>query len=140
MENIDLIKEAIKAQKNSYSPYSKYPVGVCIEAEDGKLFFGCNIENSAYGVSNCGERTALFSAVADGYKKFRKIAIVGGKLKDFAYPCGACRQALSEFAPDIEVVLGKYDENKNLIIKSYKLSELLPHSFGTKILTENFDD
>ncbi len=140
MENVDLIKEAIKAQKNSYSPYSKYPVGACIQTKDGKLFYGCNIENSAYGVSNCGERTALFSAVAEGYSEFDKIAVVGGKLNDFAFPCGVCRQALSEFAPDIEVVLGKYDEKKDLIIKSYKLAELLPHSFGPKNMVGNLKD
>lgn len=124
-----LITEAFEAQKNSYSPYSDCKVGAAILCEDGSIFKGCNIENSSFSVTNCAERTALFSAVANGYSNFEAIAVVGSKEdnNDYFYPCGVCLQALSEFCSDGFLVIVAKSNND---YKSYKLSELLPYSFG----------
>ena len=125
----ELINYAIEAAKNSYSHYSNFRVGAALLTEDNKVYLGCNIENSAYGPSNCAERTAFFKAISYGCKKFKDIAIVGGKegeFKDFCSPCGVCRQVMSEFCnKDFEIILG----NKNLEYQKYSLDELLPHSF-----------
>ena len=133
MEDLDLVKLAIEAQKNSYSPYSNYAVGAALETKDGKVYKGCNIENAAYGPSNCAERTAIFSAVSNGEKNFKKIAVVGGDLSEYAYPCGVCRQVMNEFCPGIEVIVGKIEGGKIVFDKS-NLSELLPKAFGPKNL------
>jgi cytidine deaminase len=125
----ELIKYAIEAAKNSYSPYSNFRVGAALLTENNKLYLGCNIENAAYGPSNCAERTAFFKAISDGEKNFKAIAIVGGKDGNFTeecFPCGVCRQVMSEFCnKDFKIILG----NKDLEYKVYTLSELLPHSF-----------
>ena len=125
----ELIKYAIEAAKNSYSPYSNFRVGAALLTESNKLYLGCNIENAAYGPSNCAERTAFFKAISDGEKKFKAIAIVGGKEGNFieeCFPCGVCRQVMAEFCDkDFKIILG----NKNLEYKVYTLEELLPHSF-----------
>lgn len=125
----ELIKAAITAAQNSYSPYSGFKVGAALLTDDGKVYLGCNIENAAYGPSNCAERTAIFKAVSEGYRKFKAIAIVGGKdgdFKDFCPPCGVCRQVMSEFCDkDFVIYLG----NKNLEYQKFTLSELLPHNF-----------
>ncbi len=126
---IELIKAAILAAQNSYSPYSNFKVGAALLTDDDKVYLGCNIENAAYGPSNCAERTAIFKAVSEGHKKFKAIAIVGGHNGDFenyATPCGICRQVMSEFCDkDFKIIVG----NKNLEYKVYTLGELLPHSF-----------
>ena len=125
----ELIKAAITAAQNSYSPYSGFKVGAALLTDDGKVYLGCNIENAAYGPSNCAERTAIFKAVSEGHKKFKAIAIVGGAngdFKDFCPPCGVCRQVMNEFCDkDFVIYLG----NKNLEYQKFTLSELLPHSF-----------
>ena len=125
----ELIKAAILAAQNSYSPYSNFKVGAALLTDDDKVYLGCNIENAAYGPSNCAERTAIFKAVSEGHKKFKAIAIVGGHNGDFenyATPCGICRQVMSEFCDkDFKIIVG----NKNLEYKVYTLGELLPHSF-----------
>ena len=127
MTNQELYEKAKQAQQYSYSPYSKFKVGACLLTESGKIFTGCNIENSAYGPSNCAERTAVFKAVSEGETKFLKIAIYGGDGEKFCFPCGTCRQVLSEFNKDIEIIIGNNKE-----IKSFKLSKLLPYSFDLK--------
>lgn len=127
MTNQELYEKAKQAQQYSYSPYSKFKVGACLLTESGKIFTGCNIENSAYGPSNCAERTAVFKAVSEGETKFLKIAIYGGDGEKFCFPCGTCRQVLSEFNKDIEIIVGNNKE-----IKSFKLSKLLPYSFDLK--------
>lgn len=123
-----LIQAALEAKKNSYSPYSGYSVGAAILTEDGRIFTGCNIENASYGATNCAERTALFSAVAAGYRKFTAIAIVGGKGEqaDMPYPCGICRQMLSEFCDrDFKIIVAKNTDD----FEEHTLGELLPYSF-----------
>ena len=127
MTDSDLIGEAIKAQKMAYAPYSNFYVGAAIQTEEGKIFTGCNIENSGFSSTNCAERTAIFKAVSEGYRKFSKIAIVGGykgNNKDYCSPCGVCRQVIIEFCDpkSLTVILGK-DIND---YREYKLSDLLP--------------
>lgn len=119
----ELIALAKDAMKNSYSPYSKYKVGACLLAKSGKVYQGCNIENASYGACNCAERTALFKAVSEGEREFIKIAIAAEK--SMPWPCGICRQALNEFAPQLLVLVACGDERD-----SAPLSALLPHGFG----------
>lgn len=123
-----IIRAALDAQKNSYSPYSGYSVGAALLTANGEIFSGCNIENASYGATMCAERTAIFTAVAAGYKEFKAIAIVGGKdgEADMPYPCGMCRQVLSEFCnKDFKVIIARSETD----FEEYTLGELLPHSF-----------
>ncbi len=120
---------AMQAMENAYVPYSHFPVGAALECADGTVFTGCNVENASYGLTNCGERTAIFKAVSEGHRDFVRIAIAG-KSADYCVPCGACRQVMREFAPNLEVIClnGKGEE------KRFTLEELLPHSFGGEFL------
>jgi len=112
--------------KMAYVPYSRFPVGAALECEDGSVFTGCNVENAAYGPSNCAERTAVFKAVSEGRRTFRRIAIAADTER-FCPPCGVCRQVLQEFAPELEVILvNNRGERRRLT-----LPELLPYSFGS---------
>lgn len=119
-EDLALVQQAREAMKNSYSPYSHFPVGAAIRSADGRIFTGCNIENVSFGLTNCAERTALFKAVSEGARSFDTIAIAANQTP---WPCGACRQVLAEFAPDIRILLVHGDKT---IVKY--LSELLPYS------------
>ena len=129
MTDSELIKEAKEAAKSSYAPYSHFNVGAALLTRDGKIYKGCNIENSAYSPTNCAERTAFFKAVSEGEREFSAIAIAGGKNLDFSAfcpPCGVCRQVMNEFCDgDFKIILGRNDED----VKVYTLSELLPESF-----------
>lgn len=129
MEDKVLVEKAREGMKNSYSPYSNFKVGAAIVTSTGEVFTGCNIENSSFGVSNCAERTALFKAVSEGHKRFSKIAIISDS-KDHTAPCGVCRQALSEFSLNIEVILA--NTNGDYIKKTLK--ELLPLAFTKESL------
>lgn len=125
----ELIWAALEARKNSYSPYSGYSVGAAILCKDGSIFTGCNIENASYGATMCAERTALFSAVTEGHRDFEAIAIVGGKENeaDIPYPCGICRQVLSEFCGrDFKVIVAKSTDD----FEEHTLGSLLPYSFS----------
>ena len=119
----ELVALAKEAMQFSYSPYSHFRVGAALLAKNGRVFTGCNIENASYGVTNCAERTALFKAVSEGVLEFTTIAITAEKT--MAWPCGVCRQALNEFAPDLRVIVACGDERVEA-----PLYELLPHSFG----------
>ncbi len=136
MTDKELITLAKKAAENAYVPYSHYTVGAALLTENGKVYTGCNIENAAYGPTNCAERTAFFKAVSEGERKFSKIAVVGGKdfdFKDFFSPCGVCRQVMREFCEDAFIILlGKNDEE----YESITLSELLPLSFSKSNISE----
>jgi len=112
----DLIEKARKAKEFAYSPYSKFPVGAAILAKSGKVYTGCNIENSSFGLSICAERVALFKAVSVGEKEFVKLAVVGPE-NSSVFPCGACRQVLFEFAPDEHNYTGE-GKNKVLFIEA----------------------
>ena len=131
----ELITSAIKMQDFSYAPYSHFHVGAALLTKDDKIYTGCNIENAAYGPSNCAERTAIFKAVSEGVKDFQAIAIAGGPgdetgkptIKDFCPPCGVCRQVMSEFCKkDFKIILAKSPKE----YKVYTLEELLPLSFS----------
>lgn len=125
----ELISAALEARKNSYSPYSGYSVGAAILCKDGSIFTGCNIENASYGATMCAERTALFTAVAAGHRAFEAIAIVGGKADeaDLPYPCGICRQVMSEFCDkDFKVIVAKSTDD----FEEHTLGSLLPYSFS----------
>lgn len=122
-----LMKEAIKASKRAYSPYSKLKVGAALEAANGKIYTGCNIENASFAVTVCAERVALFKAISEGNKKIKKLALVVGG-KGAATPCGMCRQALAEFNPELSVLLS--DSKGNL--KETSLSKLFPGGFTLK--------
>lgn len=126
MTDRELVDLAKKAMENAYVPYSKFKVGAALLDKEGNVHLGCNIENAAYGATNCAERTALFSAVAKGIKEFEKIAVVASS-KDYASPCGICRQVLFEFMPDGDVIL---DSDEKGMIK-YKVRELLPLGFSS---------
>lgn len=121
----ELIFAAKKAMERAYAPYSNYKVGAALICDDGTVFQGCNIENASFGLTNCAERTALFSAVATGKKEFKAIAIAASG-EAVPFPCGACRQVLTEFCdPDFTVyVAGSNDD-----YETTTLGELLPHSF-----------
>lgn len=123
-----LLQLAREAMKRSYSPYSRFPVGAALLSKDGRIFLGCNIENASFSMTMCAERTAVFKAVSEGATKFSAIAIAA---KAVAWPCGACRQVLNEFAPDIRVLVTWDDQTleKNL-------NELLPENFGPKNLEQ----
>ena len=122
-----LIKAAFSARENSYSPYSHFRVGAALLCENGKVYTGCNIENRAYGPTNCAERTAFFKAVSEGENSFSAIAIVGGEKEPvWCYPCGVCRQVMAEFCgPEFEILL---TDGAALTVAT--LGELLPQAFG----------
>ena len=123
-----LIPEALKAKKNSYSPYSKFRVGAALLSQSGKIFTGCNIENSSFSLTQCAERTALFKAISESERKFTAIAISSDSGK-YITPCGACRQVLLELAGNIDVIL----VNSKGKSKVTKLAKLLPLPFDGKM-------
>lgn len=122
----ELIQSAREVASRAYCPYSDFPVGAALEAEDGQVFVGCNVENASYPLTLCAERSALAAAVSQGVRRFRRIAIVGGTEKPAA-PCGACRQMLFEFAPDLEVFSSVHGEGET---RSWNLRQLLMDGFG----------
>lgn len=115
---------AREAMKYAYNPYSKFGVGAALLTRSGETFSGCNVENAAYGHSICAERVALVKAVSAGQKRLVRIAIVTSSGKPVA-PCGACRQTLWEFAPDLEVVMAGSRRRVTSALK-----DLLPYAFG----------
>ena len=119
-----LIAAAEMAMEKAYALYSHFKVGAAILCADGEIFTGCNVENSSYGAACCAERTAVFKAVSEGCVNFVTIAIVSSDCGE-TFPCGICRQVLSEFSPNISVIL----KDKNGTINEYTLDRLLPHSF-----------
>lgn len=124
MDNRELVRIAKAAREKAYVPYSNFRVGAALLTNEGEVFTGCNIENASYGGTNCAERTALFKAISEGYKSFKKIAVIGDN-EDYTYPCGICRQVLAEFGLDMEVIVA----NENEEYRIHKLSELLPYAF-----------
>ena len=133
----ELIRAAFKARSFAYTPYSHFKVGAALLAKNGMVYTGCNIENAAYGPSNCAERTAFFKAVSEGEREFSAIAVVGGKDGDAADifpPCGVCRQVMMEFCqPEtFQIILAVDEEN----YKVCSLRELFPFGFGPDNLQE----
>jgi cytidine deaminase len=120
----ELIKQAIEVRKRAYAPYSKFLVGAAVRAASGKTYLGCNVENASYGLAVCAERSAVFAAITAGEKQFECMAIAtqGGAL-----PCGACRQVLSEFNPDLPVFIVDVDKPEKIV--EGNLWDLLPGAF-----------
>lgn len=124
MTDAELIAAARLAREQAYVPYSRFPVGAALLAEDGRLYTGCNIENASFGLTNCAERTAIFKMVSDGRRRFTAIAVVGDT-EGPCSPCGACRQVMSEFGPDARVILTNM--KGDMVVTSVR--ELLPGAF-----------
>ena len=132
MTDRELVERAFEMLRFSYVPYSKFPVGAALECADGTVFTGCNVENSAYGSTICAERTALVKAVSEGHRDdFVRLAVVGNSTEP-CWPCGACRQMLYEFAPELTVLVARWDHQ----FVRLPLRELLPHGFGPKDLEQ----
>lgn len=125
MENKELVIIANKAKEYAYSPYSNLKVGAALVTDDDKIFMGCNIENASFGATICAERTAIFKAVSEGERNFKKIAIASS-MDDFIMPCGICRQVISELMPSDGQIIISNGKNEH---KVYTVEELLPHSF-----------
>lgn len=125
MTDNELMELAEKACENAYAPYSKFKVGAALLSSDGRVFTGCNVENSSYGAGICAERTAAVKAVSEGAVRFSAIAIAnaGGGL---TFPCGICRQFLSEFAEEGFRIILRNDKGS---LEIFTLEELMPHSF-----------
>ncbi len=120
----ELANLAVEMRKRSYVPYSHYAVGAALLTKSGKIYTGCNIENAAYPVTICAERTAMFKSISEGDKDFEAIALA---TEDGAgYPCGSCRQVMAEFSLDMDVILADRDGQ---IIAESTVSELLPGAF-----------
>ncbi|WP_429651601.1 cytidine deaminase [Aeribacillus pallidus] len=127
-----LIEEAKKAREKAYAPYSKFQVGAALLTEDGKLYHGCNIENAAYSLCNCAERTALFTAYSEGVRNFKAMAVVADTNRPVP-PCGACRQVISELCPPkMKVIL----TNLKGDVQEMTVEELLPGAFSPEDLHE----
>jgi cytidine deaminase len=118
---MELIATSVAAAKRAYAPYSRFLVGAALVATDGRVFTGCNVENISYGLTICAERNAVFAAVAAGCREFTKIVIATDTAEP-ASPCGACRQVLAEFNPDLEIVLATFGGK----VIQFRLTELLP--------------
>jgi cytidine deaminase len=130
MEEKELLKEAVKAREFAYVPYSRFKVGAALVTKDGQIFHGCNIENAAYSVTNCAERTALFKAYSEGVTKFETLVVTADTEGPVA-PCGACRQVISELCdPEMEVILTNIKGD----IQRTTVKDLLPGAFSPKDL------
>lgn len=132
-----LVQAAIEAREKAYTPYSHFQVGAALLAKDDRVFTGCNVENAAYGPSNCAERTAFFKAVSEGVREFSAIAVVGGPeggpLAERCAPCGVCRQVMLEFCgDDFEIILSGGKE-----LEVHTLGELIPLGFRPDMLGGN---
>lgn len=131
MNSKELIKSAIEAREKAYCPYSNFKVGAAVLFEDGKIYTGCNIENASFGGTNCAERTAMFKAVSEGNRVLKEIALIGDP-NNYTYPCGICRQVLTEFAESGDVKVYIIKNENDYIVKT--IEELMPGSFTKKDL------
>ncbi len=129
MTDDQLIASAVAARERAYAPYSNFKVGAALRGKSGRVYSGCTVENAAYGLSMCAERTAIFKAISEGEREFTAIAVATDESK-FISPCGACRQVIMDLAGDIDCVL----TDKNGAIKVLKMNELLPHPFTAEDL------
>nr|WP_147532396.1 cytidine deaminase [Bacillus marasmi] len=132
MNQKQIIEEAKVAREKAYVPYSKFKVGAALVTADGKIYHGCNIENAAYSVTICAERTALFKALSEGDNKFEKLVVIADTERPVS-PCGACRQVISELCPkDMTVVL----TNLKGDVQEITVEDLLPGAFSSEDLND----
>ena len=131
MRDDELVALAFSMLERSYVPYSKFPVGAALLCRDGSVFTGCNVENAAYGSTICAERTALLKAVSEGHRDDWVTLAVAGNSADYCWPCGACRQMLFEFCPDLTVLVARGDGD----YVTLPLKQLLPYGFGPSTLS-----
>jgi cytidine deaminase len=124
-----LIAAATGARENAHAPYSRFKVGAALEDREGRIHTGCNIENASYGLTLCAERVAVFKAISEGQKTFRRIAIVADT-ETLTPPCGACRQILWEFCGDIELILANLDGKSETL----RLSTIFPRAFDATFI------
>jgi len=133
MKYDDLIVLAKRARRKAYAPYSRFPVGAALLTESGKVYTGCNVENASSGLTICAERVAVFKAVSEGERDLQAIAVV---TESGSSPCGTCRQVLSEFAEDMDVVIADTEGNARV----YRLRDLLPRPFPGWSLRKDLGD
>jgi cytidine deaminase len=124
-----LIDAALRVREHAHAPFSEFKVGAALEGDDGQVYAGCNVENATYGLTVCAERVAVFKALSEGARKFRRIAVVADT-DVLTPPCGACRQILWEFCGDIEVILA----NLHGKTESMRLQDLFPRPFDASFL------
>ncbi|HUA21102.1 MAG TPA: cytidine deaminase [Bryobacteraceae bacterium] len=124
-----LTEAALSARAHAHAPFSKFRVGAALEAEDGRIFTGCNVENATYGLTICAERVAVFKAISEGARKFRRIA-VAADTEELTPPCGACRQILWEFLGDTELML----VNLHGKSETLRLKDLFPRPFDASFI------
>ena len=124
-----LVAAARKARRRAIAPYSKFKVGAALETEDGTVIEGCNVENASYGLTMCAERVAMFSALAQGHRQFRRIAVVADTDAPTP-PCGPCRQILWEFGGNLQVTLA----NLRRVTGTHRMADLLPLPFDDRLL------
>lgn len=125
-----LVAAARRAREFAHAPFSRFKVGAALETADGAVITGCNVENATYGLTVCAERVAVFKAVSEGHRTFRRIAIVADAAEPTP-PCGACRQILWEFGGNLEIVLANLDQETG----HFRLADLLPLPFDARFLT-----
>lgn len=135
MSDDKLIKAAREYREKAYAPYSNFKVGAAVETGSGKIYGGCNVENTSYGMTICAERVAIAKAVSEGERVIKRMAVVTSS-KDVSLPCGACRQVLIEFGKDAEVVCSDVDGR----CERYKADELLPHFDKRGIFKKNLSE
>lgn len=126
MSHDQLVELAFSMLERAYVPYSHFPVGAALLCADGSVFTGCNVENAAYGSTLCAERVALVKAVSEGHRDDWSVLAVAGNGADYCWPCGACRQMLFEFCPDLTVLVARGDGD----YVALPLKQLLPYGFG----------
>lgn len=124
-----LLAAALAVRENAFAPFSKFKVGAAVEDESGRIHTGCNVENATYGLTVCAERVAIFKAISEGARQFKRVA-VAADTEALTPPCGACRQILWEFCGDVEIVL----VNPRGKTESYRLKELFPKPFDVSYL------
>ncbi|HMS09972.1 MAG TPA: cytidine deaminase [Pyrinomonadaceae bacterium] len=124
-----LLSAARECREHAFAPFSGFRVGAAVEAEDGTIFAGCNVESASYGLTMCAERVAIFSAVAAGRKRIKRISVVA-ESDELTAPCGACRQVIWEFGGDIPVLI----MNTNGELVERQMSDLLPMAFDSSFL------
>ena len=119
------------ARQHAHAPFSHFQVGAALETEDGQVITGCNVENATYGLTVCAERVAVWKAISEGHRRFRRVAVVADT-NEPTPPCGACRQILWEFGGDLEVILGNLKDETG----RHRLRDLLPLPFDARLLGE----